>query len=270
MGFSALAFSWMAAFIKVVTHAGIPPSEIVFVRGLLCSLFTLAALRAQKTSPLGNRRGLLVLRGFLGFAGLFLYSTAIGSIPLPDAMALQYTHPIFAAVFAGIFLRERMPKHSGYAIAICAAGALVILNPRGTGDLTGNLIALASGMSSGLAYTTVRTLNRTESPLTIMLSFHVVASVCGAIMMTTESPAWPSGELWLWLVAIALVSQAGQWFLTHGLRKEKAGVATTVGYLAIAFGATWAWLFFDEVLRWPVLVGTALMVMGLMLLIRKR
>ncbi len=270
MGFSALAFSIMAACIKATVKEGIPPAEIVFVRGVLCSLLTLATIRAARVSPMfGNRKGMLALRGFLGFCGLYLYTTAIGSIPLPDAMALQYTHPIFAAVFAGIFLKEKMSKHSGLAVVICAAGALVILNPRGTGDLTGNLIALASGVASGLAYTAVRTLNKTESPLTIMLSFHIAAALFGGIATFAGGFVWPSGQLWMWLIAIAIVSQTGQWFLTHGLRKEKAGVATTVGYLAIAFGAAWAWIFFGETIGWPVLLGTALMILGLAMLVRQ-
>lgn len=269
MGFAALSFSLMAAFIKVAVRDGVPVSEVVFMRGLVCSLLTLAALRSAGASPLGNRKGMLVLRGLLGFAALYLYTVALGSIPLPDAMALQYTHPIFAAVFAWLFLKEKMPKHSGYAVAVCAAGALMILKPQGTGDLTGNLIGLASGAASGLAYTAVRTLSRTESPLTIILSFHAVTCVCGAVLMASEFE-WPTGRQWLWLIAVALVSQAGQWFLTHGLRKEKAGVATTVGYIAIAFGAAWAWLFFGESLRWPVLAGTVLMVLGLILLAKRR
>jgi drug/metabolite transporter (DMT)-like permease len=268
MAFSALAFSLMAASIKVATTAGIPPSEIIFVRGLICSVLTLLAMRAARVAPLGNRTGMLVLRGILGFSGLFLYSTAIESIPLPDAIALQYTHPIFAAAFAGYFLKEKMPRNSGLAIAICAAGALVILNPQGSGNLQGNLIGLASGVASGLAYTTVRTLSRTESPLTIMLSFHAVACVCGAILMTTEFVV-PTGRLWLWLIGIALISQIGQWLLTHGLRKERAGVATTVGYLAIAFGAVWAWIFFGEAITWPIILGTTLMVTGLLLLAKR-
>ena len=269
MGFSALSFSIMAAAIKLVAHDGLPSSEIVFFRGLLCSVLTIAALRADRSPILGTRRGLLVLRGLFGFAGLYLYCEALGLLELPDAMALQYTHPIFAAVFAAIFLREKMPKGSGIAMAICAAGALVILDPFGTGPLTGNLIALASGVSAGLAYTVVRSLSRTESALTIMLSFHLAAFFIGGVWMLPEF-VWPEGVQWAWLVVIALVSQAGQWFLTHGLRKEKAGPATTVGYTAIAFGAVWSYLFFDEAIGWKVVVGTVLMVLGLAVLSRRR
>lgn len=269
MGFSALSFSVMAACIKFTTNSGISPAEIVCIRGVICSLLTLAALGAARVSPLGNRRGMLVLRGLLGFTGLYLYSTALDRIPMADAMALQYTHPIFAAVFAGIFLKERLPKHSAYAIAVCAVGALTILNPQGTDEWSGNLIALASGVASGLAYTVVRTLSSTESPLTIMLSFHLVAALGGAILMI-DGFVWPDAPQWLWLVAIALVSQTGQWFLTHGLGKEKVGVATTVGYLAIAFGVVWAWVFFDEAITWPVFLGTVLMLAGLTLLVRRR
>ena len=100
------------------------------------------------------------------------------------------------------------------------------------------------------------------------MTIRITIALCGAMLMTTEFVA-PTGRLWLWLVAISLISQAGQWFLTHGLRKEQAGVATTVGYLAIAFGAVWAWIFFGEAITWPIILGTALMVTGLLLLAKR-
>jgi drug/metabolite transporter (DMT)-like permease len=135
--------------------------------------------------------------------------------------------------------------------------------------LTGNLIGLASGVASGLAYTTVRSLNRTESPLTIMLSFHLMACAFGAITMVTTF-VWPTASQWALVLGTALVSQAGQWFLTLGLRQEKTGIATTVSYLAVGFGAMWSYVVFDADVRSRSLLGTGVMVIGFAFLWRAR
>ena len=264
MGCSALSFSLMAVVIKILSE-DLSTGEILFFRGLCCSLLTIAALRAKRAAIFGDRRAALALRGVLGFLGLYLYCTALSRIPLPDAMALQYTHPIFAATFSYFLLREKMSRTGPIALAICAVGGLLILDPQGTGDLEGNLIGLASGCVAGLAYTCVRALSKTEDPLTIMLAFHLAALVFGAALMLDEF-SWPVGIHWLWIIALVIFSQAGQWFLTHGLTKERAGVATTVGYTAIAWGALFAWAVFGETVGASTLIGTSLMVAGLALL----
>lgn len=264
MACSALSFSLMAVVIKFL-RGEMSTGEILFFRGLFCALLTIGALRIERASVLGNRRGLLALRGVMGFLGLYLYCTALGRIPLADAMALQYTHPIFAALFAFLFLKERMPRTGPVALLICATGGYLILNPQATGDLEGNLIGLASGCVAGLAYACVRALSKTENPLMIMLAFHLAALVFGAILMFGEF-SWPAGITWLWIAALVVFSQAGQWFLTHGLVKERAGVATTVGYTAIVWGALFAWAVFGETIEVPTLIGTGLMVAGLALL----
>lgn len=268
MGCSALSFSLMAVVIKILS-ADMSTGGIIFFRGLFCSLLTWFALRSQGSTILGKRRGMLALRGLLGFLGLYLYCAALSRIPLADAMALQYTHPIFAALFAFVILRERLPKIGPIALLICAAGGFIILDPQGSSNLEGNLIGLASGCVAGLAYTIVRNLSKTENPLTIMLAFHAAALLFGAGMML-EGFTWPTGTTWLWLIALILFSQAGQWFLTLGLQKEMAGIATTMSYSAIAWGALLGWLVFGEVVGTQVLFGTCLMVTGLVLLTRRR
>jgi len=264
MGCSALSFSLMAAVIKILSEE-LSTGEILFFRGIGCSLLTIAALRAHRVSIFGNRRAALAVRGLLGFLGLYLYCSALRRIPLADAMALQYTHPIFAAVFSYFLLRERMPQTGPIALAICAAGGFLILDPQGTGDIEGNLIGLASGCVAGLAYTCVRALSKTEDPMVIMLAFHLATLVFGAALTLNEF-SWPAGLNWLWLVALVALSQAGQWFLTHGLTKERAGVATTVSYTAIAWGALLAWAVFGESVGASTWIGTGLMVAGLALL----
>ncbi len=118
MGLSALTFSVMAACIKVLRGdglllgEGLPTSEIVFLRGVICSAMTVAAMRVATKPITVNRRGLLVIRGLCGFTGLFLYTEALGRIELPDAIALQYTHPVFTALFAAWFLGEKMPRYA--------------------------------------------------------------------------------------------------------------------------------------------------------------
>jgi len=274
MALSAVCFSLMGVSIKLLTRetvgqSAIPAMEIVFWRGALCALITLCMMPRKLESLLGQRTGLLVLRGLFGFTGLLLYVKALGEIHYSAATALLYTHPMFTALFAALLLRERLPRTGVVATVICLVGALVILDPRIEGSLAGGLMALGAGMASGLAYTLVRGLSRTESTYTIVLSFHVVAATVAGLWMIPDF-VLPTGQQWLWIALVAVLAQAGQVFLTQGLTVERAGTATTVSYITVALAALWGWTFFAEALTVMMGVGVVLLVAGLRLMGRGR
>ena len=265
MALSALCFSLMGVFVKLLVVDGIPPLEVVFWRGLLCMPLTLAVMPRNRASLLGTRTGVLLLRGLFGFTGLLLYVMALAEIDYSIATALLYTHPMFTALFAAILLRERLPRGGAVAMALCLAGAVVILDPRMAGSLAGGLMALGAGIASGMAYTLVRGLSRTESTYTIVLAFHVVAAVVAGVAMVPVF-VLPDGSQWLWLLGVVLFSQAGQVFLTQGLAAERAGTATTVSYLSVVFAAFWGWTLFSEALTLAMAGGVGLLILGLLLI----
>jgi drug/metabolite transporter (DMT)-like permease len=274
MALSAVCFSLMGVSIKLLTRetvdqSAIPAMEIVFWRGALCALITLWMMPRNLESLFGQRTGLLVLRGLFGFTGLLLYVTALEEIHYSTATSLLYTHPMFTALFAALLLREHLPRIGVVAMAICLAGALVILDPRVEGSLAGGLMALGAGMASGLAYTLVRGLSRTESTYTIVMSFHVVAAIVAGLLMIPDF-VLPTGQQWLWIALVAVLAQAGQVFLTQGLTVERAGTATTVSYITVALAALWGWTFFAEALTVTMGVGVVLLVVGLRLMGRDR
>lgn len=263
MGLSALSFSCMVVCIKALVQVHeMPAAQVVFFRGLICVALTLVVLKRQPATRRIERPGLLVLRGAFGFCGLLLYSLALAELPLADTMALQYTHPIFGALLAAACLGERLHRRAPLGLALCALGALIILRPTGEGSAYGNLLGLASGFFSALAYICVRALSRTESTAMIILSFHLACIIGGGLFMLQEL-TWPDGLQWLLLLGVGVFAQAGQWFLTLGLGREQAGIALAMSYSAIAFGAVWGWAVFGEPLSIAVLLGTGLMVLGL-------
>ncbi len=271
MGLAALCFSLMGVFIKFLGSdaLALPAAEIVFWRSSLGAVLTICVMPKTRQNLLGNRTGLLVVRGLMGFLGLQLYVMALGRIPYPTAAALQYTHPVFTAIFAALLLRERLPRGGILAMIVCLGGAMLILRPDGSTDLTGSLLALGSGIAAGMAYTLVRGLSRSESTFTIVLSFHVMASLVAGLLMIPDF-IMPQGIQWLWILCVMLLSQAGQVFLTKGLTREKAGTATTVSYLSVVFSAILGWLLFQEVLGLGMGLGCLCIVLGLYLISRAR
>jgi len=261
MAASALGFSAMSVLVKVASPR-LPTGEIVLARAIVTLAISYAMVRRAGLSPWGTRKAGLVLRGVLGFGGLAGYYAALAALPLADATTMQNTVPLMTALLAWWVLDERVGRGTAIALALGIAGVLVIARPGGDGlDPVGVAAALGGAVCSAIAYVTVRQLSRTEHPLVIVFYFPLVATPL-AIPWAAWHFVMPQPIDWLLLVAIGACTQVGQVFLTMGLALERAGRATSVGYIQICFAMLWELTVFGKVPSVTTLVGAALIVVG--------
>lgn len=267
MAGAAFFFSLMSLLVKSAGRR-LPAQEMVLARAVIGTALSWYWLRARGVSPWGNRKGLLLARGVLGFGALSAFFFALTRLPLADATVIQYTNPVFTAVLAAVFLSERIARRDVGLVLLSLAGVVLMTRP---GFLFGGLeqrldpvavgIALAGAVLSGGAYVTVRELGRTEDPVVIVFWFALVATA-GSVPATAVQGLMPTPTEWLVLVAIGVLTQIAQVFLTRGLREERAGRAMAVGYMQIVFAAVWGALFFAEYPDVWGLTGALLIVIG--------
>ena len=273
MALSALMFSVMSLLVKEAGRR-LPSAEIVLVRAVVTLIISWALLRQAGLSWRGNRRGLLLLRGALGFVALTSFYYAVVHLPLADATVIQYTNPVFAALIAAAALGERLRAREAALVLISLVGVFLAARP---GFLFGGAalpllpvaVGLLGAIFSAAAYVTVRKLGETDHTMVIVFYFSAVATV-GAIPLAAGSALWPTPREWLVLVGVGIATQLGQVFMTIGLRKEKAGRATAASYLAIVFSALWGFLFFGEVPSSWLVAGAAIIVAATVSLSRIR
>jgi len=267
MAGAAFLFSLMSLFVKVAGQR-LPTSELVLARGVVIVTITLVMLRRAGTSPWGDHRRLLLLRGLLGFTAVGCFYYAIAHIPLADATVIQYTNPVWTALLAAAFLGEHLRPVEVVGTAASLAGVALVARPSFLfGAESAHLdpatagIALAGAVLSASAYVTVRKLGETEDPLVIVFYFAAVSTV-GAAPIAATRAVWPTGGEWLALAGVGITAQLAQLLMTHGLKRERAGRAMAVGYLQIVFAALWGALFFSEIPGLWSYAGAALVVGG--------
>jgi drug/metabolite transporter (DMT)-like permease len=261
MAGSAFGFSIMGMLVKVACGR-LPTGEIVFARAVVTLGLSYTMVRRAGLSPWGNAWRPLVLRGLLGFGGLTGYYLAIAHLPLADATTIQNSTPLLTAVLAWWLLGEQIGWSTAIAIACGVAGVTLIVHPSGAGlDPVGVGFALGSVICSSIAYVTVRKLARTEDPLVIVFYFPLIATPL-ALPWVMVSFVMPRPIDWLVLIAIGVATQIGQVCLTRGLAIERAGRATTVGYLQVAFAMLWQLLVFGDAPTPWTIAGASLILGG--------
>jgi drug/metabolite transporter (DMT)-like permease len=260
MALSALGFSAMSLMVKLAARE-LPTGEIVLARAVITLSLSYVLVRRAGVTRSGHQNRWLFVRGGLGFLALALYYLSLVRLPLAEATTLQNTIPVLTTLFAWWLLGERVGGAGAFALACGLGGVLLVARPSGDGDMIGVACALAGAVCSSLAYVTVRKLSRTEHPFVIVFYFPLVAAPL-AVPWAASDCRWPSVQGWLLLAGIGAATQVGQVFLTKGLAVERAGRASSMGYLQICFAIVWQLLVFGDPPSVWTLAGATLIVAG--------
>jgi len=264
----AFCFSLMTVCVKQL-HGRLPVAVVVLGRALVSVVLSGWLVRRAGLNPLGQRRGLLALRGAVGTAALFCVYLAVMRLPLAAATVLQYLYPSVTALLAWAWLGERPGSLIALAMALGWLGVLVMAHPLGaagsgpTLPLEGVAWAVAGALLTAVAYVSVRELGRSEHPQVIVLWFPLI-SVPLSLPLVILHPTIPTLPELGWLLGVGLFTQLGQIGLTHGLVHLPAARATTIGYAQVAFAALWGWLVFGEGIGAPTVAGAGLILASIL------
>ena len=253
MAAGAFFFSVMSALVKVA-GARYPTMQVVWVRSLVVLVISWGMLRSRGQSVHGRERGLLVLRGLLGFGGLSCFYYGVIHLPLAEATVIQYTNPVWTGFIAALVLGEWIGWSQVGLALLALAGVVLVAQPSvlfggGSGlDPHAVMIAFAGAVFSAAAYVAVRRL-RGESTMVIVFWFALIGSILPLPFALTGNWLAPAGwQEWLLLAGIGVTTHLGQVYLTLGLQNEAAGRAMTVGNLQILFALIWGVMLFGA---WP-------------------
>jgi drug/metabolite transporter (DMT)-like permease len=241
-------------------HGRLPVAEVVLGRALVSVVLSGWLVRRAGLDPLGQRRGLLALRGAVGTAALFCVYLGVMRLPLAAATVLQYLYPSVTALLAWAWLGERPGSRIALAMALGWLGVLVMANPLGAAGsgpslpLEGVAWAVGGALLTAVAYVSVRELGRSEHPQVIVLWFPLI-SLPLSLPLVALQPIIPTLSELGWLLGVGLFTQLGQIGLTHGLVHLPAARATTIGYAQVVFAALWGWLVFGEGIGASTLAG---------------
>ena len=213
---SAAAFATLGIFGTLASDAGASIASTLLVRFSLAGLIFAAALRVTGGwAALRRLPRRVVLTGLgLGAAGYSLQSglffAAIGRLDVSMVVLMLYTYPAFVTVASLLLVRAVPTTRTWVALVIASVGLVLVLLAAGTGafDLVGALFALAASLTY-TAYILVsdRIIGEIEPlALSMLVLIGATATFAVAGVVTGTLDLALSGEAWLWLVLIVLVS----------------------------------------------------------------
>ena len=266
MCFAGLIIGISSVILKA-SGDGIPSMECAFFRVVVGFVFLLAmSASGIRKTPIGSRKGLLFLRGFLGAVASMAYVWAIPRMDLALANGLNQTSPIFVCIFAAIFLGERF-RWWIYALVLMAfVGIAIVIRPDVSGFNIAAIIAVSSAVFSGLAYTCVRKLQKTESSETIVMWFMGVSTLLTPVTALGEPWVMPVGWQLFGLVMVGVTTLIGQIFMTRAYRYAPATIVAPFIYVSTFSTLVIAFLLWGEMPDALTLVGCGIVITSAILI----
>ena len=242
---ASLMMAAMGTAIKVAAaHAS--NEMVVFLRNAFGLLVLLPGLIQRGPGMLATRRfrGHLA-RSLFGLTAMYCFFYAIAHMQLAEAVLLNFSSPVFTAIFALLWLKEPLASKTVMAVLMGLAGITLILKP-GLGTLSGGaLVGLTSAVFAALAMVNIRSMSTTEPTLRIVLYFSIISVIVSAVPVVWT---WhtPSGRVLLAMAAAGVFASVGQLMLTYSYTTAPAAKVGTLNYSTVVFAAGFGWWFWGE------------------------
>lgn len=247
MVIAGLSFGLMGVFVKIGADT-LSTAELVFYRcaaGLIVIwLMILPRQHTIKVSPVMLR--LHLSRSISGFIALLFYFYAISQLPLPTAVTLNYTSPLFF-VFLLLLKQKQWPQWQLLcSVALGFVGVVLLLKPTLSAEqgLAGAL-GLLSVFLAGVAYLNVNELGKAGEPEWRTVFYFSLVSTLGAgllMALQTQSMHRPDLNGWLVILGMGATATIAQLSMTRAYRKGRSIAVVSLAYLTVLFSTLLNWL----------------------------
>jgi len=285
----ALMWSSNSVLAKGILDTGFDVTALAQLRVTMAALLLTAIVAISKPRSLRIRRHEVLPFALMGVVGIalaqFLFYLSVRDLPVGVAMLLQFTAPLFIAVWFRVRHREVVKNMVWVGLAI-SVGSLALVGQIWDGftlSIAGVVFALGSAMAMSVYYVKGDALMRREDrrdPLSLAAWTFTFAAAFWAIAnpwwnfpvnelfvsaqpFGTDSPTMPMLFLVAWVVIIGTVATAP--IIPVALRYVDASQASMIGMSEPIIAGALAWLALDEKLgpfqilgAFGVLIGIAI------------
>nr|MBF0686125.1 DMT family transporter [Pseudomonas sp.] len=232
-------------------------------------LVPLALVRQGAGELKANWKALAIMGMFTAALPFLCFSYAALTLPAGVSALLNATTPLWAAIIAWVWLRDRLTGWRIAGLAIGFAGALVLFGTPLPDSTDGHvylayLAALAAPLSYGLAASYgQRYLGHTSALV------NSAGSLAAAALFLAGPAwlAWPQDPIpwqaWLSVALLASLSTAFAYILFFRLLSRVGPVGTvSVTYLVPLFGITWGALLLQEGITSNMIIAGCIILLG--------
>lgn len=250
----------LAALFATFLQARVPLAQVLLIQNIFSLLFIIPSLKAHRLqSPYWKFN---VLRGVVGFGGIFAFYSSLKYLNFADAAVLSYVSNLLIPAFSYFFLKEISSKKVWWPIGLAFIGVIILLQPSWSVFQLGSTLALISAVTSATNMTIVRYLNIKGEPQPRIIFYLFLISALLAFPFAIANWVPLNFQDWILLIIIGIVLGVNQLYLTKGLKMCPAPILVPFSYSTILYGVIFDWMIWEKGTKIESILGAIFIMAG--------
>ena len=255
-------FSANDAFMKLAT-VGLPPFEVLFLRGVMASLWALPVVlltgNARQLPHVVNRW--VLLRSCFELMAVLCFVVALANMPIADLTALGQISPMLLLIGVAVLYRDPIGWVRAVLIAIGFIGAILVAQPGANGVSLFAVLGLLCAVGTALRDIAGRKVDTAIPTLVVAYGTLLLVMVwAGLATLIFEHWVMPDGEHLLFLACSGLLLSLGHYFIFLSYRTGATAAVAPFYYMFAIWAVCSGALVFGTFPNTLALAGIALIV----------
>lgn len=238
---AALLWSLGGIFIKLVPWS---PLAITGSRGLIAAFVMYAYMRAKHIKPAVSRESVKIAVALAGVCATFVAANKLTTAA--NAIVIQYCAPVYVLLYVALVQKKKLRPLDIVVVPVTILGvALCFLGQIGKGRLTGDLVAVVSGVFFAAMFIFSENVSE-QTRVNGLLQGQLLNAVIGLPVLFITRPAFTAQAV---LVVLALgLLQVGLAYVFYAVALQNAPILTCslLGVLEPLLNPLWVYLFAGE------------------------
>lgn len=243
---SSFLFAVMGVFVKMASPF-VSANEIALVRFVIGIILSITLAGAGRISLASSHKKLLVARGVFGGLAVVFFFAAIEKGTLTNATVLNNTYPLFATLWAAVYLKEKINSSIVLPLTASLIGIVLLTHPDFREIRYGDILGLISGLLAGFSIVIIRKLRQTESAWSVFFYLSIFgAAFSGAAAIPNFKI--PEPEIAGYIVMAGIFGTVGQVIMTSAYKYTTASLGSVLSMSTAMFAAFFGMVFMGEML----------------------
>lgn len=191
---------------------------------------------------------------------------AFGLMPLAGAVAINFASPLFATLFAALWLKEKVGLARAAALVAGFAGVLLVAAPGADSFRLGALFALGNAVLFGSVTAAVRGMTVTESAETLTMYQMVFLAIFFGVALPFAF-TMPAGSDAAVMLGNGVINALGQYWWTRSLSLAPPSAVGPFYYFHLVWAILLGFLFWGDIPTAGLIAGSAIVVASGMFLL---
>lgn len=256
---AGVAFAVMSNSIRHLAEMGYSSWQVIMLRNIFGLMWLLPWVWQRREELESRNRWGHAWRAVIACLSMSCWFYAVGHMPLPEAVALTYTAPLFLTPMAWFLLGEALKPARVVALVVGLTGVMMVIRPGFHTVGWGALLPLGSAFLQSVGVLLIKPLAKTETPFA-MVWYMTLFMIPLSLPMGIMHWRMPGIAHVPWFMLVALASSTVQYMIARAYSWCEVTFLLPFDFMRLIVTSLIAFYWFGDTIDAWALAGAAVII----------